>query len=254
MTHWWETFFDDSYLRLWEGLEAGGDAARQAEGIWTLLGLEPGDRVLDAPCGYGRISRELAERGASVLGVDYSKAMLAEAERRRGDLSPEALRFERHDLREPLSEGGFDAAINVFSSLGYGSEADDLRILRTLEEAVRPGGLVFVESMHRDQAAVLIASGGSLGSRHPDGTLVLEEARMDPLTGRVDSVWRWSGPAGSGEKSSSIRMYTATELVRLVEAAGLRVRSTHRGCFPEPFVATDGTIAKRMGIVAVREA
>jgi len=50
--------------------------------------------------------------------VDQSEALLAEAEKNRGELSTERLRYFRHDLREPLTEGGFDAAFNVFSSIG----------------------------------------------------------------------------------------------------------------------------------------
>src|SRR5687767_5809882 len=107
---WWERFFDADYLRLWEGAEAEGKTARQAAGLWSLLELAPGSRVLDAPCGYGRIARALAERGAEVLGVDRSEALLAEAERRRGARA--GLRYRRHDLRTPLPEGGFDVALN----------------------------------------------------------------------------------------------------------------------------------------------
>ncbi len=51
----------------------------------------------------------------------------------------------------PLEESGFDVGLNIFSSLGYGTEADDVAILSTLRAAVRPGGLVFVETMHRDR-------------------------------------------------------------------------------------------------------
>ena len=37
------------------------------------------------------------------------------------------LSYRRHDLRQRLSDTGFDAALNVFSSLGYGTEADAIR-------------------------------------------------------------------------------------------------------------------------------
>jgi SAM-dependent methyltransferase len=56
----------------------------QVDALWQLCGLAEGARVLDAPCGYGRLSRLLADRGAVVLGVDQSPDLLAEAERGRG--------------------------------------------------------------------------------------------------------------------------------------------------------------------------
>jgi SAM-dependent methyltransferase len=251
MAMWWQTFFDADYLRLWEGSEARDRTEREVAGLWDVLGLTEGTRVLDAPCGYGRIARALAVRGARVLGVDFSKTLLAEAERRRGELALDRLRYEEHDLRTPLEGSGFDAALNIFSSLGYGTEADDLAVLSTLRAAVRPGGLVFIETMHRDRV-VARSQNERPAQRLPDGTLIIEEPRLDPVSGRVDTTWYWSGPAGAGRKSASMRIYNATELVRLAEAAGLRFRSAHSGCSPEPFSTPTSPIANRLGLLLER--
>lgn len=253
MTSWYENFFDADYLRLWEGAEAPDKTERQVAGLLAVLGLAAGSKVLDAPCGYGRISRELAKRGAYVLGLDLSRDLLAEAERRRGDLPAERLRYQRHDLRMPLPESGFDVALNIFSSLGYGSEDDDIAVLSNLRAAVRPGGLVFIETMHRDRMVANLLQNPRPANRLPDGTLLVEEPRLDPLAGRVETTWYWSGPGGSGQKSGSIRAYTATELVKVVEAAGLRLRSAHNGCSTEPFVVPGSAVGGRLGLLAARE-
>lgn len=248
MTAWWEGFFDSDYLRLWEGREEPDKTEREVAGLTAVLGLSPGTRVLDAPCGYGRIARALAERGAIVLGVDWSKDLLAEAERRRGEVPTERLRYQRHDLREPLPESGFDFALNIFSSLGYGTEGDDLAILSNLRTAVRPGGRVFIETLHRDRIVAFLTQTPRQGNRLPDGTLLFEEPHLDPIAGRIETTWYWSGPGGSGEKTASVRVYAATELVRLVEEAGLKFLSAHNGCSKEPF-----EIGGRLGLLAARE-
>jgi SAM-dependent methyltransferase len=253
MSEWWQSFFDADYLRLWEGTEVAGKTEREVNGLVALLNLKDSSKVLDAPCGYGRISRELAQRGATVLGVDFSVDLLAEAGRRRGDISSQRLQYLHADLRDPLPESGFDAALNVFSSLGYGTESDDLAILSNLRAAVRPGGLVFVETSHRDGFVMAMARSQKPAHRMPDGTLLLEEPRLDALSGRIETTWYWSGPAGQGQKSASLRVYSATELVRLLGAAGLTVRSLHAGCSTDPYVATGPLMSWRLGIVAVRE-
>jgi SAM-dependent methyltransferase len=254
MSAWWESFFDEDYLHLWGGREAPGATTDQVDGLWGLLSLRDGSRVLDAPCGYGRLSKPLALKGASVLGVDQSAALLAHAERERGDIPPERLRYRRHDLRRPLGEGGFDCALNVFTSLGYGSDDDDVAILGTLREAVRPGGLVFVETNHRDLTATFLAKGVPASQRLPDGTLVVEESRFDPVAGRMEMCWHWSGPGGAGRKEAACRIYTATELVRLIERAGMRFRSAHKGCSAEPFRAEGPDLGGRLGLLAERPA
>jgi SAM-dependent methyltransferase len=253
MTCWYENFFDADYLRLWESAEAPDKTERQVAGLSAVLDLAAGSKVLDAPCGYGRISRELAKRGAYVLGLDLSLDLLAEAERRRGDLPAERLRYQRHDLRMPVPESGFDVALNIFSSLGYGSEDDDIAVLSNLRAAVRPGGLVFIETMHRDRMVANLLQNPRPANRLPDGTLLVEEPRLDPLAGRVETTWYWGGPGGCGQKSASIRVYTATELVRIVEAAGLRLRSAHNGCSTEPFVVPGSPVGGRLGLLAARE-
>jgi SAM-dependent methyltransferase len=246
---WVPSFFDDDYIRLWGDVVA---TSEQVDGLWSLLGLGEGSRVLDAPCGYGRLSRPLAERGAVVLGVDQSASLIAHAERTRGTVDAARLRYRRHDLREPLDEGGFDCALNVFTSLGYGGEDDDVAILRTLRDAVRPGGLVLVETNHRDLTAAFLAKGLAASRRLADGTLIVEEPRFDAIAGRMETCWHWAGPGGQGRKTASLRVYSATELVRLLERAGLRFRSAHRGCSPEAFRAEGPELGGRLGLLAER--
>jgi SAM-dependent methyltransferase len=252
VAEWWKDFFDTDYIRLWGGWFAGERTAAEVNGLWQLLGLHEGSRVLDAPCGYGRLSRPLAERGAIVVGIDQSQALLQHAEGERGTLPQQRLRYLRHDLRQSLPESGFDVAINIFSSLGYGSEDDDLAILCNLRAAVRPGGLVLVETMHRDLVIVNFLRGAKPSRRMADGTLVVEEPVFNPITGSVNATWYWAGSKGSGQKSATMRAYSATELVALMQKAGLRFRSAHHGCSPDPFVAEGPEIGGRLAILAER--
>jgi SAM-dependent methyltransferase len=247
---WWESFFDADYLRIWGRISTAGED--EAAALWRILDLAPGCRVLDAPCGYGRVSLPLARLGASVCGVDQSAPLLEEAERRRAEVGPDRLRYLRHDLRTPLPESGFDVALNLFSSLGYGTEAEDVAILRTVGAAVGPGGRVVIDTMHRDVLAARMAREAVPAHRFPDGTLVVEDPRFDPVTGRVENTWHWAGPSGTGRKSGSLRVYALTELVRLVESAGLRFRSALHPGSGVPFAATGPSMGGRVLLIAQR--
>jgi SAM-dependent methyltransferase len=245
---WWERFFDGEYLRVWGQVSTPGD--EEAASLWRILGLAEGSRVLDAGCGFGRVALPLARLGASVVGVDQSAPLLEEAERRRGDLAPEQLRYLRHDLRTALPESGFDVALSLFSSLGYGTEAEDAAILRTLASAVRPGGRVVVDTMHRDVLAARLAQNATPAQRLPDGRLLIEERRFDPVAGRVETTWFWAGPGGSGQKSASIRVYAITELVRLMESAGLRFHAALHPGSGAPFTPAGPLLGGRVLLVS----
>jgi SAM-dependent methyltransferase len=252
MDDWWKTFFDFDYIHIWGGRANPAQTIAQAQGIWELLRLHEGSRVLDAPCGYGRLSLPLAKLGAVVVGVDQSQALLNRAEQNRGDLPVERLRYIRRDLRQPLEESGFDAAFNVFTSIGYGTEEEDLAIFRTLRSAVHPGGLVLIDTMHRDAVSAFMSRGAKPSERLPDGTLIVEEPRLDPISGRVNTAWYWSGPSGQGSKSASLRLYTATELIKLLHSVGLRFVSAHRGCSNDEFKAEGPDMGGRIAILTER--
>jgi SAM-dependent methyltransferase len=251
---WWQGFFDDEYLRLWGGMMSEERTQNEADGLWRVLDLGPGARVLDAPCGYGRLSRALAERGVQVVGIDQSAQLLAAAEAQRGPLDRTQLRYVQADLRQPLDDNGFDAAINIFSSLGYGSEADDLAVLTTLKRALRPAGKLFIDTGHRDGIIVANSRGMKNAERLPDGTLIYEEPRFDPVIGRVDTTWYWQGPGGAGQKSASLRVYAITELVALLERAGFSLVSAHRGCSAELYRPSAGELGWRVGLYATSRA
>ncbi len=56
--------------------------AFEQQQIFKLLGLKPGQTVLDAPVGTGRIGAYLAQQGLKVTGLDLTRNMLAQAQRR----------------------------------------------------------------------------------------------------------------------------------------------------------------------------
>jgi SAM-dependent methyltransferase len=251
---WWQQFFDEEYYEVWGGLFTPADSAREAEVLVGMLRLAPGSRVLDAPCGYGRLARALASRGVEVLGVDFSPPLLEKAQANRGQIPTDHLRYVRADLRyrhQALPDGHFDAALNMFSSLGYGSDDDDDAILRNLARTLKPGGLLFIDTMHRDAIILRMERGIRPGKDMENGVQIREFPRLDPVSGRIETTWRWTTAKGKkGQKSASIRLYTITELVQKLESAGFELVSLHKGCSEEPFTADD--LGGRVGLLATR--
>ena len=254
MNEWWKTFFDEEYLRIWGQMFTEDANTKQAADLWSMLDLKPGCRLLDAPCGWGRLSRPLALLGAAVVGVDQSEILVAAAEAQRGELPGDRLRYLSHDLRIPLPETGFDVACNIFTSFGYGTEEDDVAIFQTLRGAVQPGGRVVVETNHRDLMCGFIAGGSKASRRMPDGTLFLDEPEFDAISGAVRLNWYWSGPTGSGEKHAEWRCYTPTQIVGLLERAGLRFQGAYQGLSKNRYKAEGSEVGGRLAVIAVRDA
>ena len=109
-----------------------------------LLPAVAGARVLDLACGQGRMSRYLARRGADVLGVDVSAAMLDKARA----TGPSGITYLRADVtRAPTWWDGrpFDGCTCELALM----DIDDLAgALATVAAVLRPGGWFVASVMH----------------------------------------------------------------------------------------------------------
>jgi trans-aconitate 2-methyltransferase len=104
------------------------------------LGLRGDETVLDAGCGSGDVTRQLAERlpDGRILAVDGSPAMVARAAETLADLAPR-VSVHHMDLLELELDEPVDA---VFSSAVFHWIADHERLFARLAAALRPGGRI----------------------------------------------------------------------------------------------------------------
>jgi SAM-dependent methyltransferase len=193
-TEAWDSLFSDFYLRAFADDERDAEAQEQALAAARLSGCPEGGDLLDVPCGFGRHSVPLARAGFTVVGVDRSPALLDEARRRAGgERRPKWVQADYREL--PLPDESFDAALNLFSSLGYLGDEDDTRVLAEIRRVLRPGGRLVIEIMHRD---VLVA--GTWSAR---GGCCSSSARSIPPPAWRRRRRRWSSPAGSATRARS---------------------------------------------------
>jgi SAM-dependent methyltransferase len=207
--------------------EALAAAPMEAAAVWRALKLRPGARVLDLACGTGRHSVLLARRGAFVVGVDQTDAYLKEARRAARGL-PNCL-FARGDMRRLPFKGEFDAAMNLWTSFGYFAEAsDDLRVLKGVARALKPGGLFLIDLL--DFAWVKKHGQQRRWDRRADGAYLLQDAvwseGRDPKIVNAWIILR----TGKPELRSRfvVRGYDKARLYAALRRAGLKpVKSWH---------------------------
>jgi len=214
----WDAFFSDFYLRAYADDERQDEAEAQARAAARLTGCEPGVQLLDVPCGFGRHSIPLAREGFRVTGVDRSAALLDEARRRAEGVA--GITFTEGDYRHlPFADATFDGALNLFTSIGYLGDEEDVRVLAEIRRVLRPGARLVLELMHRDS----VVSGFSEQDWRSLGAarLLLEQRTFDVRQGVAQVTQTLIDGTGAREsRSYSVRVYTATEIVRMVEAAG----------------------------------
>lgn len=137
-----EDYFDRSATKVWERLtsdapvsgvratvRAGRDRMRS-----LMLAQLPEDltgmRVLDAGCGTGAAAVEMAARGADVVAVDISPALIEIARKRQPQGLKGTIDWRSGDMLDPAL-GAFDHVIAMDSMIYYGSD-DIARLLGDL--------------------------------------------------------------------------------------------------------------------------
>jgi len=209
--------FDEDYLHFYGEMLGAQRSDADAEVIERLLTLAEGMRVLDVPCGHGRIAGRLAARGCDVVGVDSSERFIELA---RGEFP--GVRFELGDMRELVYESEFDAVLNWFTSWGYFDPETNNAVLASFARALRPGGRLLLEMHNPARLARLIelAGGQSANMVERDGNLMVDRVTFD-IPARRSRTERFVIRDGRVRKLEfSLEQPFADELVERLLAAG----------------------------------
>ncbi len=135
------------------------EAPTVAQYVRDIAKLAPGGKVLDAGCGLGRISVELAALGLDVTGVDIIQSEL-DAARESAEAEGVPLTLINHDLRSYRAPEQFDCAVNLYTSFGYcTSIEEDMKILKNIADSVKTGGTFIMECTSRETAILYFTPG-----------------------------------------------------------------------------------------------
>jgi cyclopropane fatty-acyl-phospholipid synthase-like methyltransferase len=222
-----ENWFQQYEESLWLQQDETGE--NDAAFLISALSLKPGERVLDAPCGAGRVSIHFAHAGCKVTGIDFTENFIKRARQR---FSDENLSGDFHDmdLRKMNFTGQFDAVCNWGGSFGYYNDDENLILLRKMASALKPGGRLLIDQVHRERLLRHFVS------ECKDGDLVRRNC-WNNAAQRVDSAL-YSGDEEKPGTFCSVRLYTPKELKHLFAKAGLSWKAEYGGIDGKPFAKT----------------
>ncbi len=199
----------------------------QADFALRVLGLRPGQRVLDVCCGPGRHALALARRGMDVTALDRDGVLLAMG-RRRAAAAGLTVRWVEADARRPPRLGVFAGAMCLFASWGYaGDPAEDGLVLAGVARGLAPGARFLLDVPNLTWLAAH-PTGRSLSLAR--GTAVREERRFHPDSRTLDVSWdvrrrgrpRWT-------TDIRYRVYALEEMEWHLAAAGLVLDAAYGG-------------------------
>jgi len=218
---WWEDFFPT--FRPVFGIMPSRVTNAHVRYIIKKLGLRPGKKFLDCPCGIGRVSILLAKRGIRITGVDFLQSYLDE-------LAVKAKRLKLKidtvccDMRRITFDNQFDAGGNLWTSFGFFErESDNLLALRKMYRALKPGGRFMLHMINRDWIIANYQQRGWFEIPGPRGKSlgkVVQDRHFDYRTSIDHGTWFFVQDGREKSFEVNIRMYSFHELVRMFETVG----------------------------------
>ncbi len=219
--HPWRRFFD-GYADRYDDEVFTKNTEAEVAFILEQAAPPEGGAILDLGCGTGRHAVPLAAHGFRVTGVDISGGML-EVARRRAEAAGVEVELVCCDAAGFARPEAFDAVVclceGAFCLLREGDDAirRDETIVRNMAASVRPGGVVILNAL----SALRVVRAAT---EEEAGSGVFDAATMTVRSDVHELV-----PAGEAPEGLRERLYTAPELRRMAEDAGLRVRGVYGG-------------------------
>ncbi|MCR4287053.1 MAG: class I SAM-dependent methyltransferase [Deltaproteobacteria bacterium] len=135
-------FWDPQRYDAWYETPLGKTSDRlERELIFSTAEVREGEKALDAGCGTGTYSIELARRGALVAALDASSGMLDWARAKAGKAGLQIDFIKADGLKIPFPDGHFDIVLSV-CMLCFVKERD--AALLEMKRVLRPGGRIAV--------------------------------------------------------------------------------------------------------------
>lgn len=230
-----EDFYNQDYLAVYQPILAEGRTATEVDFLEKFAFDGGIHTVLDIPCGFGRHSVLLAQRGYLVHGIDSSTNMLEVANQKRATLSEQVrqnLSFENADMRFYKPTEKFHAVINLFTSFGYFDSSSNETHLQSMCNSVRSGGVIVLDIRNpiRDIIELSVRNweetecSGDVQIRHT----------LDPLRMRHSLVYLY-GNAYESKKQTSFRGYFLSEMEDLLARNDCIVEKTFGNFKGEPY-------------------
>ena len=126
--------------------------------LLPLLAPQPGERILDLGCGTGQLTAQIAEAGASVVGVDRSADMIGQARQ-----NYPAIEFKLAEAASFSVPGPFDA---VFSNAVLHWIKDPEPVIANVARHLRPGGRFIAEFGGKRNIDALMVAAKTVLDRH----------------------------------------------------------------------------------------
>lgn len=231
-TNWWENFFHGITLDFWRAAISDEQTHAEADFINRQLQLPVGAKVLDVPCGNGRLSIELGAFGFELTGVDIAAEFVEEAKRKSRERGV-SIDWRNSEMRALPWTSEFDGAFCFGNSFGYLDDDENDDFLKAVWRTLKPGARFIIDAPAI--AECLLPHFVEKRTIELGDVTATIDTRYDHEQSRMFPTFTFVRDGVEDKRSSSQRIYTYKELSELLSGAGLEPVAAYGSLTEEPF-------------------
>lgn len=232
-----DIFFEGYYKEIWKAVIPAELTAKETEFMMQYFKLQPGSRVLDIMCGYGRHSLALSRKEVEVVAVDNLADYINEI-KRTAEQEKLPVSAILSDVATYEAEGEFDLAICMGNSLNFFDAIRVQKILNNISSHLKPGGYFLINTW--SLAEIVIRHFRDQSWSVIGGIKFLNESKFLFHPTRMETHSIMIGPDGSTETKTGIDyIFSISEMESMLKIAGLTLEEIYTIPGKKPFSLGD---------------
>lgn len=245
---WFAEFFQGMALDLWRRAIPIERTEQELAFLHEKLEAPAGGKLLDVPCGDGRLCLPLSLMGYKVTGVDFCQPFI-ELANQAAKAHKTKIEYVQGDMRELDRKAQFDGAFCMGNSFGYFDRAGTIEFLQAVSNSLKSGARFVLDSAMI--AECFLANGGEREWVKLGDMLMLIDNHYNCRNSSVDSVYTFIQGGKQESRTATHFIYTCGDLCQMLEKVGFSIVELLGGSNledPEPFAIG----ADRLVVVAVK--
>ena len=216
------SYFDGYYKDIWKSIIPGELTVKEIEFILSYFNLQPGNKILDLMCGYGRHTLALARKGIEVTAIDNLNDYINEvSEIAKAEHLP--VKAIKADVIDYNTGELFKLALCMGNSLNFFSEQETSRLLSSIYNQLEKGGHLLIHTWSLAEIAIKQFTEKSWSNI--DGMKYLADAKylFDPA--RIETETTIILPDGTTETKMAIDyIFSVAEMTSMLAKTGFVVK------------------------------
>ncbi|MBS1575846.1 MAG: class I SAM-dependent methyltransferase [Bacteroidetes bacterium] len=218
-------FFEGQYKDLWRLFIPEELTRKELDFITSYFNLQPGSKILDIMCGYGRHSIGLARKGMNVTAIDNLNDYIEEI-KKVGLAENLSLQTIQSDVLGFQASSRFDLALCMGNSLNFFNEGESIKLMKMVADSLHNSGHFLINTW--SLAETVIKNFAEKSWSYEGNYKVLNDSVYLFNPTRIETEFIMIDEKGNTEVKQAIDyIFSYSEMQKMLNEAGFEIEKVY---------------------------